>query len=45
MLPLAAGHRASKATHLPHPGSLLTWAWDEALSPALLLFLLWGEAF
>lgn len=43
-LPVAAGHGASEGTRLPHPGSLLTWAWDKALSPVLLLFVPQGEA-
>jgi len=44
-LPLAAGHGASKASHLPRPGCLLTWAWDKVLSAALLLFFPQDEAF
>lgn len=44
MLSPATGYGASKAARLPHPSSLLTWAWNKAFSPAL-LFILWGEAF
>lgn len=44
MLSPATGCRASKAAHLPHPSSLLTWALNKAFSPVL-LFVLWREAF
>lgn len=40
----AIGYGVSKAAHLPHPSSLLTWAWNKAFSPCL-PFVLWGEAF